>query len=224
MKLTKYHLLTIASIGLFIGFWLGFFVFAQIRLRIICQPSGKVLLDTSRSLRKELTLNVNVIGCESIDLLIRKPSIGEFIFGRKEKVQEKILPENETKQISGIPTPPEKEKERSEKEKILPSIGGSKKEPTNASFTLTLEIFDTCSAKVSRYSQLIEGTEWCVNKKYPYNIILRKNQTHLMLDFYGEPYVETYELNESVEILRLFVEDVTTVTGSIQSVEVYGDF
>lgn len=224
IKLTKYHLLTIASISLFIGFWFGFFVFAEVRVKIVCQPSGRVLIDTTRSLRKELTLNVNVIGCESIDFVIRKPTIGELIFGRRERAEEPELLENKTKSV-GVPSPPEKVK-KGEEEVEGTFIGGgigSKTEPSNASTVLTLEIFDACSIEVSTYSQLIEGMEWCINKKYPYNIVLRKNQTHLTLGFYDEPFTETYELNESVQTLRFFVRDVTTVTGDIVSVGIYGD-
>ncbi|MBI5133616.1 MAG: hypothetical protein HZA83_02785, partial [Thaumarchaeota archaeon] len=71
----KFYLLTIIAAGLFIGFWLGFFVFAQVHIKVVCKPSGKILLDTTRSLRNEFTLSTSVKGCDSIDLIIDKPRI-----------------------------------------------------------------------------------------------------------------------------------------------------
>ena len=144
MKLTKYHLLTIASFGLFIGFWLGFFVFSQIHLKVICRPSGKVLLDTTRDLRKELTMNVNVIGCESIDIVVKKPTLQELIFGEVNKLPTPIKNQTERKSENfesvEIPSPTKKE------EGTIPTFFYyTKSEPKNATQTVVIRMFDACT-------------------------------------------------------------------------------
>ena len=85
-KLSKYHILTIFSMGLFIGFWLGFFVFSQIRIRVVCYPSQKVLLDVRRNLRGEFELRVNTLGCESIGIFVRKPNVIQQILSEASSI------------------------------------------------------------------------------------------------------------------------------------------
>jgi len=223
-KFNKYHILTIFSLGLFFGFWLGFFVFSQVRIKIICYPSQKVLLDVRRNLRGEFELRVNTFGCESIGILVEKPNVLQQIIERGGVEEMSKSKGNESKpanksvetEISSLPYLKEN--------KTFPVVLQPKKgEPQNASKVLTLKIFDACSRETASYLTLLEGLTWCINLPYPYYIVLKKNQTHMLVSFRDQPYSEILAMNESLDILRLFVEDVSTIVENINGVEVYGN-
>ncbi|MHA1743025.1 MAG: hypothetical protein ACTSV6_02090 [Candidatus Heimdallarchaeota archaeon] len=88
---------------------------------------------------------------------------------------------------------------------------------------LTLEIVDICSGKLESVLGISEGVRYCLNKKYPYYIVLEKNQTHIQTSFSDlSGFNETYELNESALIFFVFVEDVASVSKEIQSFYIEG--
>jgi hypothetical protein len=94
---------------------------------------------------------------------------------------------------------------------------------TEGSKVLTLEITDICSGKFEDVFIVSEGMQNCLNKKYPYYILLEKNSTHLQTSFYGvSGFNETYELNDSIQIFFIFAEDVASVSTIIESLEVEG--
>jgi hypothetical protein len=100
----------------------------------------------------------------------------------------------------------------------MPQIGKEGKEALKA---ITLEITDICSGKLDLLT-ISEGATKCLNKKFPYQIILEKNSTHLETIFYKDGFSETYELNESLLIFYLFAEDVASVSYEIQSLSLEG--
>jgi hypothetical protein len=95
------------------------------------------------------------------------------------------------------------------------------KESKEASKAITLEIFDICSGKLDLLT-ISEGATKCLNKKFPYQIILQKNSTHLETIFSQGGFSEIYELNESLLIFYLFAEDVASVSYEIQSLSLEG--
>jgi len=140
-KKFKYFLLTIFSIGLFIGFWLGFFVFAKVHIKVVCRPSGKVLIDITHGLQKEFVLSSSVVGCDSIELVISKPSLRESIFGSsKEKVGIKTT--TTQKVVSSVPFIGGLSENQESSRKLAPpsEIG----EPTNALKVYNLNVFGIC--------------------------------------------------------------------------------
>jgi hypothetical protein len=219
----KAYILTMVSVGLFIGFWLGYFVFSQVHIKIICRPSNKVLVDETRGLMYEVLMKINVIGCESIDLAVSKPSLTELIFGTKggETSSQPSQPVSEKK--GGVPAPPT---EGPSRESIREAINTTETiifpEPENATRAISLEIYDLCSANMTGEAQLSEETGWCLNKKYPYNIILEKNETHIKTSFYGETLNKTYQISDWIPIFRVFIQDFSGFGETIKSIEVYG--
>jgi len=96
-------------------------------------------------------------------------------------------------------------------------------EEKEAAKAITLEIVDICSGKLDLFA-VSEGITKCLNKKYPYQIILEKNSTHLTTRFYGiEGFEESYDLNETITIFYIFAEDVASVSHEIQSFSLEGD-
>ncbi|MEM5853554.1 MAG: hypothetical protein QXG39_03015 [Candidatus Aenigmatarchaeota archaeon] len=96
-------------------------------------------------------------------------------------------------------------------------VGKVESEKEQAAKTITLEITDICSGKLDLFT-VSEGATKCLNKKYPYWIILEKNSTHLKTSFYGlNEFEESYELNETTLIFYIFAEDIATVSHEIQS-------
>src|SRR3972149_6317647 len=73
MIMRKFHILTIASVGLLIGFLLGYYVFATVHLKVYCMPSGRLLL--------EIVLSLDTESCKSISFSIEKTAPSEVIFG-----------------------------------------------------------------------------------------------------------------------------------------------
>ncbi|MEM7825088.1 MAG: hypothetical protein QXO27_03905 [Candidatus Aenigmatarchaeota archaeon] len=218
-----FQTLTIICFGIFIGFLIGYHIFAQIHLKIVCQPSGNVLLDTKRGLRHEIIFDVDVRGCEGINLVVDRPGFIDQITssGKTQNL-------NESRPSDGRSYGSEKEtaSESSKVEIPTPPINKTSitepYEPTNATKTVTLEIFDICTGKIDVNAQLLEGLQWCLNRKYPYYIILEKNTTHIKTSFYDGGFNETYEMSNSTLIFRFFAQDVSLVGGSIQAVEIYG--
>lgn len=96
-----------------------------------------------------------------------------------------------------------------------------KEEEEKAEKALTLEIVDICSGKLSLLT-VSEGAIYCLNKKFPYYVVIEKNSTHLKTSLEGEDFVEVYEKNESVLIFFIFAEDVATVSHEIQSLTLEG--
>jgi len=86
---------------------------------------------------------------------------------------------------------------------------------------LTLEIVDICSGKLSLLT-VSEGAVRCLNKKFPYYVIIKKNSTHLKTSLQGEDFEEIYDLNDSILIFFIFAEDVATVSHEIQSLSLEG--
>lgn len=199
------YILTLIAIGLFVGFWLGYFVFVQTHIKVICKPTNKVLVDAKRSLVPELLLKVDVAACESIDLVLEKVKPAELFTREKGTVTEPS-----SSWVGIVPEPPREE----------PSTQPT--EPQNATKTEDLKIFDICSGKIEVSVQLIEGLEWCLNKEYPYNIILEKSPTSMKTNFYDGGFNETYSLSESFTVFRFFAQDVAIAGSSIQSIEMYG--
>jgi len=104
------------------------------------------------------------------------------------------------------------------------SVPSQQESTTTLPKALTLEIIDICSGKFEEVFVVSEGMRYCLNQKYPYYIILEKNSTHLHTSFYNTSgFNETYELNESVLMFYIFVEDVASVSTIIQSFYIEGD-
>ena len=199
----KLYLLTIISTGLFIGFFLGYYIFAQVHIKIVCRPSNRVILDSRRSLLYDLVLNVDVSGCRNINLVIEKPNIPELIFlsppspEATEQVEEG--PEVEIG-AGGISSPPEESK-----------VYG--------------EVFGLCSAMTDPDSTLLDSSELCIIKDLlPYYVILEKNDTHVKTWFYEDiGFNETYNLSYPVSIFRVFIR-ISGIEEDIQSLEMYGPY
>ncbi|MEM5878886.1 MAG: hypothetical protein QXU74_00105 [Candidatus Aenigmatarchaeota archaeon] len=100
--------------------------------------------------------------------------------------------------------------------------GETTKEEGQAAKAITLEITDICSGKLDLFT-ISEGATKCLNRKYPYQIILEKNSTHLTTSFYGlSGFEESYELNETILLFFIFAEDVASVSHEIQSFSLEG--
>jgi len=88
---------------------------------------------------------------------------------------------------------------------------------------LTLKIVDICSGKLENVFSISEGTRKCLNAPSPYNILLKKNSTHLMTSILNENgFNETFEINDTVLIYFLFAEDVTTISKEIEKIYLEG--
>lgn len=196
----KTYILTIASIGLFIGFWLGYSVFASVHIKVICRPSGKILLDVTRSLLYEFVLSTSVEGCESIDLVVSKPTLPVFF---EKQAEEPTEPKPNETIPSLIPSP-------QEIEETGKKVYGLEEEPQSYTKVPYLEIFDIC---------IRAG---CMEQKAPYYIVLDKNETHLILSFYGTGLNETHVLSDSISISNVFVQDLATLPEEVEGIEIYG--
>lgn len=219
----KFYILTIASIGLFIGFFLGYYIFAQVRIRVVCKPSGRVILDTRMGLTSEITViarNVDVSECESIDFMVAKTNPAEVIFGGGEETIEQPTP-------SG--TPSEQSAEASETPQPSEGTGETQNEttpeapepPSGEETTLVLEIFDICAGDTAPgdYPEIID----CLKMKSPYYVILEKSTSDIKTSFYGGiGFSKTYSLSDSVLIFQIFVRDTRTLSEGIESIEMYG--
>jgi len=216
------YLFTIFSLGFFIGFWLGFFVFAQVHVIVVCQPSGRTLLDTRRSLNHEFVLSTEVSGCERIDMVISKPKFIEM-FSRKEDFSDEKLGLNEK---TSIPDPTR-----------IESLGqiGSEKNPTslglpsfskapNGTRILTLDVFGICSGKSDIKAQYFGTSEKCFVKDIlPYYIVFDVNTTSISTRFYeGVGFTETYNSSDYVMVFRLFAKDLSTIDDDVKFVKLYG--
>lgn len=204
----KTYVLTIASIGLFIGFWLGYSVFASVHIKVICRPSGKVLVDVTRNLLSDFVLSTNVEGCEGVDLVVSKPTLPVIFEKQVEGEQEEpagAAEQNQTEIGIGGPSSP------SEIEEIARTVFGSEDEPESYTKVPYLEIFDICTIRSG-----------CMEEVAPYYITLNKNETHLNLSFYESSLNETHLLSDSIPILSVFVEDLATLPEEVEDVEIYG--
>ncbi|MEM5793129.1 MAG: hypothetical protein QXY45_02090 [Candidatus Aenigmatarchaeota archaeon] len=213
------YLFTIFALGLFIGFWLGFFVFAQVHIIVVCQPSGRTILDTRRSLSNEFVLSANVAGCERIDLRVSKPKITEIFSKNYEKIyeEEKIEEKSQIKpplgSFSDIPEPPQG------------STGLPLRETEpNGKRILTLDVFGVCSGKINISASEFGTSEKCFVKDIlPYYIILENTNSTLSMKFYeGVGFTENFDKTEYIRILRLFAKDLSTIDDDIQIIKVFG--
>ncbi len=214
------YLFTIFSLGLFVGFWLGFFVFAQVHIKVVCQPSGKTLLDVRRSLRDEFVLSTRVAGCERIDLVIFKPKLGE-IFSRGGETGTELEEETPGQELISVP-PPTTSKEES---KLEGSSGLPLREdaPEGARI-LTLDVFGICSGKAEVDAKQFETSESCLVKDIlPYYVVLEKTETSLKTSFYeGIGFNETYDITDYIGVFRLFAKDLSTINEDVKLVKAYG--
>ncbi len=217
IKLNKYHLLTLTTFGLFLGFWLGYFVFAQVRIKVICMPSGKILIDRTRNLMHEVRLDIDVSECKYISLMIKKPTIPELIFGSKSEEGKFETLANETVETpelvgGGIPSPPKKYFWIPEKE-----------EPKNSTRTWKVEVFGLCSADIPANSSFFYTSTSCIIKDIlPYYIILEKNETHVKTSFYENiGFNKTYNLTNPTAIFRVFIRALE-IEGKMERIEAYG--
>jgi hypothetical protein len=154
-----------------------------------------------------------------IQKLIEIPQKPKEINITKEKVEEKIPKEEVPKEIPKPPSLPPVTNETLalEEGKTLPK-------GFNASKVVTLEIFDICSGKLEPGATTTEGIFWCLNQKYPYYIILEKNETHIKTSFYGNiGFNETYEISDEIKIFYIYVQDIATVGADIKAIEFYGN-
>lgn len=216
----KRYILTIVSIGLFIGFWLGYYVFAQVHVKVVCRPSGRVLLDTRRNLMQEITLNVNVTSCESIDFVIEKANVQDVIFGGETKKAQEKSPTSQPgteaqEQPSSQPSIelPESEGQFPEAQVPIP--------PRVEETTLVLEIFDICSADINigDYPEV----SYCLGIKPPYYVILQKGESYIKTSFFGDiGFTKTYSLSASTPIFQVFVHDLYTLSENVKGIEIYG--
>lgn len=217
--MNKFYILTIASIGLFIGFWFGYYVFAQVHVKVICKPSGRVLLDTRRNLMYEITIGVDVSGCESIDFIIEKANPTEIIFGGGgQEEPEQLVSEQGEQGIEGGGAPQISEKQETQS-KTPPAE--APQPPITTETTLVLEIFDICAGDIiiSDYPEIVE----CLKMKPPYYVILEKDASNIKTSFYGGiGFNKTYSLSTSVLIFQIFVRDIATLSEDVQSIEIYG--
>ncbi len=213
------------AIGLLVGFLIGYFVYIQTNVKVICRPTNQVLADTERKL-PELLLRVDVGSCESVEVVLGKSNPIELFTKDRgtSTVTEGGSPGSETgttgsgsgssgaeSSVRNVPEPPRSQE---------PPLQST--EPQNSTKTEYLEIFDICSGKIEVSAQLIEGLEWCLNKKYPYNIILEKSSKNMKTNFYDGGFSETYSLSNSFVAFRLFVQDVAITGVDIQAIEIHG--
>lgn len=220
----KLYILTIVSIGLFIGFWFGYYVFAQVYVKVVCRPSGRVLLDARRSLLYEITLNINVAGCESIDFVIEKANVQDIIFGGgpTEISPEQSTPSESTSGTQGqLPSQSSGPSEGTTEEEEPPPGVEVPTPPGTEEPTLRLEIFDMCSADtaIGDYPEV----SYCLGLKSPYYVILQKNNSTITTSFYGGiGYTKTYSFSDPTPIFQIFVHDLYTLSENVEGIEMYG--
>jgi len=204
----KTYVLTIASIGLFVGFWLGYSVFASVHIKVVCRPSGRVLVDVTRNLLSDFVLSADVEGCEGVDLVVSKPALPAIFERQVEEGQEEPAEPSETNETEmgiGGPSDPSEIKE------IAKDVFGSEDEPETYTKVPYLEIFDICTIRSG-----------CMDEKGPYYITLNKDANYLNVSFYESTLNETRPLSDSIPILSVFVEDLATLPEELVDVEIYG--
>jgi len=215
--MNKFHILTIASIGLFIGFFLGYYILAVVHLKLICMPSGRVLLD--KNLLREISLNVDVGDCKSIHLSIEKSTATEIIFGSQTPYKPESLP-GSTEQGTGAGQQPS-EGTQAPKPPSQSLTGGTAPQPPNATAAaINLKIFDICSADINpnNYPDVSD----CLGLDSPYFVIIEKN-SQIKTSFYGNiGFNKTYGISDSTPIFYVFVLDLATLGEEVQAVEMYG--
>ena len=84
---------------------------------------------------------------------------------------------------------------------------------------LRLGIVDICSGKLENVFSISEGTRKCLNSPPPYEILLEKNSTHIItriIDNTG--FYEIFDINDTVLIYFLFVEDVSNISTEIDGI------
>lgn len=169
----------------------------------------------------EITINVNVIGCESIDFVVEKSNVQDIIFGggTTEKPEEQTpSPESGPGFPGQLPSQPAEGP--SETESPLPGVQVPTP-PAGEEITLVLEIFDICSAdtNIDDYPEV----PYCLGLKPPYYIILQKTNTSIATSFYGGTgYTKTYVLSNPTSIFQIFIHDLYTLSENVEGIEMYG--
>jgi len=215
------YLFTILTLGLFIGFWLGFFVFAQVHIIVVCQPSGRTILDTKRSLNHEFILSANVAGCERIDLKVSKPKFVEMIFsGDKTVYQEENL------EIGSLEQGGESLKGGGGGEIPQPNSAGLplREDEPQGKRVLTLDVFGLCSGKTNISAQYFGASDKCfVKDVLPYYIIVERDNSTISTRFYeGVGFTESHKRGDYVLIFRLFAKDLSTINEDVQIIKAFG--
>ena len=221
MIMRKFHILTIASVGLLIGFLLGYYVFATVHLKVYCMPSGRLLLD--KNLLREIVLSLDTESCKSISFSIEKTAPSEVIFGSQPagKVEGSTnFTEGAGPVGVGGDIPPTSD---DKKNYGFSFGGGGEPEPSNSTRVISIEVFGFCSANVGPESSSLESSEFCIIKDIlPYYLVLERNSTHMKTSFYENiGFNETYDISIPVTIFRVFIS-TAGMEGNIQSIEAYG--
>ncbi|MBD3155261.1 MAG: hypothetical protein GF368_01235 [Candidatus Aenigmarchaeota archaeon] len=218
------YLFTIFCLGLFIGFWLGFFVFAQVHIKVVCQPSGKTLLDTRRSLRHEFTLSTGVAGCERIDLVVSKPKLTEII-SRGGRVVTESLEQEPRKQTESVPAPGGAKPVGGESGGGVAGTGiPTREDAPEGTRIITLDVFGICSGKSDVEAEQFQDSRDCLVKDLlPYYVVLEKDEIEFKTSFYeGIGFNETYNITDYIGIFKLFAKDLSTIEGNVKVVKAYG--
>jgi hypothetical protein len=163
---------------------------------------------------------VKIFPPQLIQKQIEAPQKPKEINITTEKIEEKIPKKEIPKEMPKPPPSPPVTNET-----LALEEGRTLPKGFNASKVVTLEIFDICSGKLEPGATVVEGgIIWCLNKKYPYYIIIEKNGSHIRTSFYGNVgFNETYEISDEIKIFYIYVQDIATVGADIKAIEFYGN-
>ncbi len=91
--------------------------------------------------------------------------------------------------------------------------GGAAGTSSPAGPAVMLEIFEICAGDMPDEVNIFENSsEFCLNKKNPYYIILDKNSTHLKTNFSGTSgFNRTYDIYPSVRAFIIYIRDLNTL-------------
>jgi hypothetical protein len=223
--MNKYHLLTIASVGLFIGFFLGYYVFASVHLTVYCMPSGRLILD--KNLLREIILNLDVSDCQSISFRIQKTTPTEVIFGSQTPYVDESTPSpsGETPMGPGGAVGGAQPTQGGKTETTPPSehiTGGSYPMPNATEPQINLKIFDICAASINPndYPDVAD----CMGGESPYYTVIEATPSEIRTSFYGNVgFNGTYPTSNPTHIFYVYVGDLYSLSDDIQAVDMYGD-